>query len=87
MVDNLSDKFATMSEEERRRFGLQQGRSASEGDDEPAEELDFENPRTEPGRTKANLEDRDGTAALLDDRDHDKRVEEEARAREKHAPE
>jgi hypothetical protein len=80
MAENLGDKFATMSEEERRRFALEQGQAA-EGE---AAELAFDDPRSDPGRTKANLEDRDGAGALVDDEQHEKRVREETRARGKH---
>jgi hypothetical protein len=80
MAENLGGKFATMSEEERRRFALEQGQAAEGG----AAELEFEDPRSDPGRTKANLEDRDGAAALVDDEQHEKRVRQKARARGKH---
>jgi hypothetical protein len=83
MADNLSDRFAKMSEDERRRFALEQDGARAEGDDQPPDELAFENPRNDPGRTKANLEDRDGAAALLDEPQHDDRVREETRDREK----
>jgi hypothetical protein len=43
MAKNLSRKFATMSEEERRRFALAEEEGTS---DRPAE-LDFEEPRKE----------------------------------------
>ncbi|MBA3317859.1 MAG: hypothetical protein H0T50_07170 [Gemmatimonadales bacterium] len=79
MAENLGGKFATMSEDERRRFALQQQGAAGES----SEELAFDDPRGDPGRTKANLEDRDGLGALVDDEQHQKRVREEARARDK----
>jgi len=44
MAKNLGREFATMSEEERRRFALEEG--TTEG---TVEELDFENPRREDG--------------------------------------
>lgn len=78
MAENLGDKFATMSEEERRRFALEQGQAAEAGNGE----LDFDDPRSDHARTKADLEDRDGEGALVDDRQHEERVREEARARE-----
>jgi hypothetical protein len=78
--ENLSTKFATMSEEERRRFALEQEEAGSSG------ELEFDDPRNEHSRTKADLEDRDGPAALLDDEQHEERVREEARARGKSKP-
>ena len=78
MAENLGDRFATMSEEERRRFAMEQERA-----EEGAAELEFDDPRSDPGRTKANLEDRDGAGALVDDKQHEERVAEEARASEK----
>ena len=79
MAENLGDKFATMSEEQRRRFALEQDQAA----EAVAGELDFDDPRSDHARTKADLEDRDGQGALVDDQQHEKRVREEARAREK----
>ena len=76
---NLGDKFATMSEEERRRFALEQERAP----DAPVDELEFDDPRSDRARTKADLEERDGQGALVDDRQHQERVRKEARAREK----
>jgi hypothetical protein len=43
MAKNLSRKFATMSEDERRRFAL----AEEEGTDDRPAELDFEEPRNE----------------------------------------
>jgi hypothetical protein len=43
MAKNLSRKFATMSEDEQRRFAME----AEEGTDSAPAELDFEDPRTE----------------------------------------
>lgn len=79
MAENLGGKFATMNEDERRRFALEQ----AQADDGATAELEFDDPRGDPGRTKASLEDRDGTGALVDDKQHEKRVREEARARGK----
>jgi hypothetical protein len=79
MAENLGGKFATMSDEERRRFALDQERAA----EEPADELEFDDPRGDHARTKADLEERDGQGALVDDRQHQERVQQEARAREK----
>ena len=76
MAKNLSREFATMSEDERRRFALERGESQAEG---AAEELDLSDPRNEDqmGRQysslKAEVSDpdaRDGEAALLDDEAH-----------------
>jgi hypothetical protein len=74
-LGGLSDRFATMSEEERRRYA--QTPDASADRPEQQEELEFDDPRNDPGRTKANLEDRDGAAALLDEQQHDERVREQ----------
>ena len=85
MGENLSRRFATMSEEERRRFELEQEQAAAAADpdaEEASEELDFDEPRDYPEGTKANLEDRDGTGALVDDAEHERRVREQARERE-----
>ena len=78
MAENLGDRFATMSEEERRRFALKQDQAGEAGG-----ELDFDDPRHDHARTKADLEDRDGEGALVDVRQHEERVREEARAQEK----
>ena len=43
MAKNLSRKFATMSEEERRRFALEE----EEGTNDQPAELDFNEPRNE----------------------------------------
>ncbi len=75
MGENLGSRFARMSEEERRRFAQEQ---AEEGAAEPTE-LEFEEPRREHSRTKADLEDRDGTGALVDDEQHERRVRDQAR--------
>lgn len=74
--ENLGSRFATMSEEERRRFALEQGEGQAE------EEIEIDDPRTDPGRTKANLEDRDGAAAQLNERQHDEAVRHQTRARD-----
>ena len=76
MARNLSRKFATMSEEERRRFALERGGLEA---DTGAEELELGDPRDEDqmGKQYASLRDevadpdaRDGEAALLDDEAH-----------------
>ena len=79
MAENLGGKFATMSEEERRRFALEQDRT----DQEQTGELEFDDPRSDHTRTKADQEDRDGPGALVDDRQHEERVREQARTRDK----
>jgi hypothetical protein len=78
MGENLGSKFARMSEEERRRFALEQ--------DQAGGELAFDDPRRDHERTKADLEDRDGTGALVDDLQHVKKVRKEARSRDKKQP-
>ena len=74
MAKNLSREFATMSEEERRRFALERGSIDGET---AADELELGDPRDEDqmGRQYANLthevadpDARDGEAALLDDK-------------------
>lgn len=68
MAKNLGREFATMDEDERRRFAM----AAEEGTDAAPAELDFESPRSEPGGVG---EDRDGTSAVLDDEAHRRAVE------------
>lgn len=55
MAKNLSRKFATMSEDERRRFALEE----EEGTDDRPSELTFDEPRNE-GNTGADAEQREG---------------------------
>jgi len=82
MGENLSRRFATMSEEERRRYELEQDRAAEAREtDEADQELEFDEPRHDPGRTKASLEDKDGTGALVNEEEHARRVREQAEAR------
>jgi hypothetical protein len=80
MAKNLGRKFATMSEDERRRFALQE----EEGTREHPAELAFDEPRDEdnmgPGYSSlkeevADPEHRDGMSALLDDEQHERAVE------------
>ena len=90
MTRNLSRKFATMSEEERTRFELEE----SGGTRDRPVELDFDEPR-DPERMGAHYADpkeeiadpghRDGMAALLDDGAHERAVRKKARKRK--APE
>jgi hypothetical protein len=84
MARNLSRKFATMSEEERRRFALERGTGEAET---AADELELGDPRDEDqmGRQYPSIKDevsdpdaRDGEAALLDDQAH-RRSEERQR--------
>ena len=80
MGENLSSRFATMSEEERRRYALEQERAKQAREtDEADQELEFGEPRRDPGRTKASLEDKDGTGALVDEEEHARRVREQAK--------
>ena len=85
MARNHGREFATMTDDERRRFELAQGGSAggSTGED-AADGLDLEDPRDggPSGRTYATPSDevadpdaRDGEAALLDDKAHIRNVE------------
>ena len=90
MTKNLSRKFATMSEDDRTRFALEE----SEGTKDRPVELDFEEPRApermgahyaNPKEEIADSEHRDGMAALLDDEAHERAVRGNARKRK--APE
>jgi uncharacterized membrane protein len=75
MAKNLGREFATMTEDERRRFALEHPEAA----DEIPAELEFDDPRDEDkmGRQYPNLqaevadpENRDGMSAQLDDDEH-----------------
>jgi hypothetical protein len=85
MGENLGRRFAEMSEEERRRYALEQDKAAeTRRTDEADQELEFGEPRHDPGgRTRANLEDKDGTGALVDDEEHARRVREQGEARDR----
>ena len=81
MAKNLGREFATMSEDERRRFALEH---PEETEDSPAE-LEFDDPRDEDkmGRQYPTLEaevaapeNRDGMSAQLDDGEHERKIEE-----------
>jgi hypothetical protein len=83
MAKNEGREFATMTDEERRRFELERGPAAP---DEAGDELDLDDPRDpdKVGRHYGSLKEeiadrdaRDGTGALLDDAEHERRVEEE----------
>lgn len=91
MAKNLGRKFATMSDDERRRFALQEEAGTS---DHPAE-LEFDEPRDEDhmgtqfSSSKdevADPEHRDGTSALLDDEAHERAVQEEVDRRRRANP-
>jgi hypothetical protein len=91
MAKNLGREFATMTDEERRRFELKRRASAGEmPEEEAADELDMEDPREadQMGSRYATLSDevadpnaRDGEAALLDDESHARAVEAERKNR------
>jgi hypothetical protein len=81
MAKNLGRKFATMSDDERRRFALEEEAGTN---DQPAE-LSFDEPRNEDnmgpqfssiGEEVADPEHRDGMSALLDDEQHEEAVRE-----------
>jgi hypothetical protein len=84
MAKNLGRKYATMTEDERNRFRVEE----SEGVKDRADDLDFEEPRAaegaqfaSPSEEFADPEHRDGLSAVLDDEGHRRAVEEEARKR------
>jgi hypothetical protein len=86
MAKNLGRKYATMTEEERRRFTLEE----EEGTRELPPEVDFDDPRNpermgpqfaHPREEFADPEHRDGMSALLDDKQHQRAVQEEAKDR------
>jgi hypothetical protein len=72
MAKNLGREFATMDEDERRRFAME----PEGGTDAAPEELDFENPRDE---QKADPSDRDGESAVLDEEAHRRAVARQGR--------
>jgi hypothetical protein len=83
MAKNLGRKYATMSEDERRRFALEE----DEGTRELPPEVTLEEPRIEehmgqhyasPREEFADPEHRDGLSALLDDEQHKRAVQEAA---------
>jgi hypothetical protein len=60
MGENLSRRFATMSEEERRRFELEMEQAeAARETDEADQELEFGEPRRDHSATRAEVADRD----------------------------
>jgi len=79
MAKNLGRKFATMTEDERRRFALEE----DEGTREHPAELAFDEPRDPDNMGQqyssireevADPEHRDGMSALLDDEQHERAV-------------
>ena len=86
MAKNLGRKYATMSEDERRRFALEE----DEGTRELPPEVTLEEPRDEehmgqhfanPRDEFADPEHRDGMSALLDDEQHERALQEWATRR------
>ena len=85
MPKNLGREFASMTDDERRRFELKQGETAGgEGNEDAADEHALEDPREDdamgrtyasPGDEVADPDARDGEAALLDDTAHERNVE------------
>jgi hypothetical protein len=85
MAKNLGREFATMSEDERRRFAREQAAA-----DDVAEQLEFGDPRNDdamgkgyatPSDEVADPEERDGMGALLDDKEHKRRVAQQGRTK------
>jgi hypothetical protein len=80
----MSREFATMTDEERRRFALER--------DGTTDELDLHDPRdpsehagnqsATPADEAANPDSRDGEAALLDDRAHQRHIEKQKERRD-----
>ena len=85
MAKNLGREFATMSEDERRQFALEEGGKAPDTPDT----LDFDDPRNpdrmgkQYGSLKAEVADpdsRDGNSAILDDDAHRRMIEQQGRS-------
>jgi hypothetical protein len=83
MARNLGRKYATMSEDERRKFALEE----EEGSRELPAQLAFDEPRDEermgqhfanPREETADPEHRDGMSAQLDDEEHQRAVRDAA---------
>jgi len=79
MAKNLCRKYATMSEDERRQFALEE----EEGTRELPAELEFDEPRKAEGQQYASPreeiadpEHRDGLSSQLDDQQHERAVRE-----------
>ena len=77
MAKNLGREFATMSEDERRKYALEESGKAPETPDA----LDFDDPRNPDRMGKqygslkkevADPDNRDGASALLDDQTHNR---------------
>jgi hypothetical protein len=88
MAKNLGRKFATMSEDERRKFAMEE----EEGTRDRPAELEFAEPRLEENmgpqyssirEEVADPEHRDGLSAQLDDKQHEEAVAKQATRRRK----
>jgi hypothetical protein len=91
MAKNLGRKYATMSEDERRRFAQEE----DAGSRELPAELSFDEPRDEDRmgpqfssirQETADPEHRDGMGALLNDEQHEEAVQAEASKRRTQKP-
>jgi hypothetical protein len=83
MVRNLSREFATMTDEERRRFALERGGNADELDlDDPRDPDHMGRQYASPNEEVADPDARDGGAALLDDRAHERNVDKQEERRD-----
>ena len=71
MGENLSRKFATMSEEERRRYELEM---------EADQELEFGEPRRDHSASPADVADRDDVNTPGEDEVHARRTRERGRS-------
>ena len=85
MAKNLGRKFATMSDDERRRFALEE----EEGTNDQPAELAFDEPRNQDNMGPqfsslreeiADPEHRDGMSALLNDEEHEEAVRKASRS-------
>jgi hypothetical protein len=83
MAKNLGRKYATMSEDERRQFAMEE----ESGDQESPSSLAFDDPRDEDHMGEhfgslreeiADPEHRDGLSADLDDEEHERAVRDQA---------
>ena len=80
MGENLSRKFATMSEEERRRYELEMEQAkATRESDEADQELEFGEPRRDHSASPADVADRDDMDTPGEDEVHARRARERRR--------
>ena len=80
MGENLSRRFATMSEEERRRYELEMEQAeATRESDEADQELEFGEPRRDHSASAANVADRDDVDTPGEDEVHARRTRERRR--------